>query len=59
MTAVPKLRGRVLDEKLTVPMEGDLKKELMAYKHEKDVDVLEWIRMIIRREMPNLRKAVS
>lgn len=57
--SIPMLRGRVLDEKITVPLERAVKAELVELKLQKGVDVLEWIRGLIRRELPRLKEDVA
>lgn len=59
MTDVPMLKGRKLDERITIPVERELKRELNEIKTKHGVDVLEWLRMIARRELPQLKKRLT
>lgn len=56
--SIPLLKGKRLVERITLAIEKDLYEELMQAK-EKGVDHAEWIRMLIRAELPKLKKQVS
>ena len=45
---LPKLKGRVLTERITIPLDKKTKSELTRMKLESKVDVSEWIRQLIR-----------
>lgn len=57
-TSIPLLKGKRLVERITLAIEKDLYEELMHAK-ENGVDHTEWIRMIIRAELPKLKKQVT
>lgn len=57
--SVPRLKRATLSDKITLSIEPELKRELWALKESADVDVMEWIRSLIRREFPNLKKFVA
>lgn len=51
---VPMLKRKVLDEFLGLPIEAETKQELLTLKHEFGVDHLEWVRRLIRANLPAL-----
>jgi hypothetical protein len=57
--SIPMLKRIRLDDRVTVPMERELKSEIMRLKSDQGVDVLEWIRQLIRKELPTLKTKVS
>jgi hypothetical protein len=57
--SIPMLKRIRLDDRVTVPMERELKSEIMRLKSDQGVDVLEWIRQLIRKELPTLKTKVT
>lgn len=56
---IPRLKGKRLDGFIGLPIEGVVKKELQELKHAHDLDHLEWIRQLIRSELPNLKRKLK
>lgn len=54
-TEIPRLESAVYTEPLTVKVEKSLKEELYRLKTEEKVNVAEWLRQIIRREVKALK----
>jgi hypothetical protein len=53
---IPRLKGRVLDDKLTIPVEKTWRNELLQVKLNHGVDVMEWARQVLKREFKELKK---
>lgn len=51
---LPRLKGPSHTQRLTIPVDPDLKSRLARLKAEKQVDVTEWIRRLIRKELEKL-----
>lgn len=49
---LPMLKKKTLDDLLGLPIESETKKRLMNLKHNHDVDHLEWVRNLIRENLP-------
>lgn len=56
---IPRLKRKVLDDLLGLPLESETKKRLMNLKHNHDVDHLEWIRKLIRDNLPLIEKKLD
>jgi len=54
---LPKLKNPVNTEKISLSLDPDLKKRLEDLKWKKRVNVSEWMRMLLRRELDNLDQA--
>jgi hypothetical protein len=59
MNGIPMLKKRKLDDQLNLAIEKALKQELRALKEQHDVDYNEWIRSLIRRDLPGLKKQLG
>ncbi len=53
--SIPLLKTKKLDSLLGLPIEGETKKELLDLKHKHGVDHLEWVRGLIRENLPALK----
>lgn len=49
---LPRLKKKTLDDLLGLPIESETKKRLMNLKHAHDIDHLEWVRNLIRENLP-------
>lgn len=58
-TNIPMLKKRVLDDQLNIAIEKPLKEELRSLKSKHNVDYNEWIRGLIRQELPNIKKKIG
>lgn len=56
---IPTLRGRVCNDKLTVPMESKLKTQIMVELSGRGIDPLEWVRRVLRKELPRVLAQVA
>lgn len=56
---VPMQRGHINKRNLTVAMEPSLREELRILKDDKGVDINEWVRRLIKRELPQLKATVE
>lgn len=56
---IPSLKKKTLTERITLPLESGLKSELESLKRDHGVDTSEWLRRLIRAELPKLRQRVS
>lgn len=52
---IPDLKTNLLKEKLTIPMEPELKAAIVSLKQVHGKDHLEWLRRLIRREIEKLK----
>lgn len=52
---LPKLKERVNTEKISVAVDGEMKRDLENLKYLKRVNVSEWIRQLVRRELPKVK----
>lgn len=57
--SIPRLKKRLLNDRITLPIESELKKEIMALKSEHEIDVLEMIRIWIREGVPQIKTALT
>jgi len=56
--SVPMLKKRTLDDRMTIPVERELKQRFQQIKTKKGVDVLEYIRRVLRNAASDLEKIV-
>lgn len=56
---IPMLKKKRLDQILGLPIESDLKKELLELKHVHDVDHLEWVRQLIKTNLPLIKEKLE
>jgi len=56
---IPKLKHALLTERLMLAVDPEMKKSLEDLKRNHDIDVSEWIRRILRSELPKLRQQLS
>lgn len=59
MQSVPMLKRKTLVEKINVALDTETYKELRQIKDVNGVDTMEWIRGLIRSELPKLKKSIS
>ena len=52
------LKKRTLTERLVIAVDKETRDELNLLKEERGVDVNEWARQVIRREIRNLKNAL-
>ena len=55
---IPRLKGRVNSEKISVAVDAEMKKELDELKWKNRVNVSEWIRQIIRKELKTIHNKI-
>lgn len=55
---IPRLKHAVLTGKILVAVEPEIEKDLKDLKHNHDVDISEWLRRLIRSELPRLKEQV-
>jgi len=53
--SIPLLKRKTLDDLLGLPIDKDTKKDLLDLKHKHGVDHLEWVRILIRENLPGLK----
>lgn len=53
------LKAKILTERVTVPVQPELKRELSALKETHNVDVTKWIRNLIIENLPKLKSEVA
>lgn len=58
MEKLPMLKKRTLTERLVIAVDKETRDELNLLKEERGVDVNEWARQVIRREIRNLKNAL-
>jgi hypothetical protein len=56
---VPILRHQILQARLTLAIKTETKERLQALKHQKKVDITEWIRALIETNLPALEKTAG
>lgn len=56
---LPKIRTRVLTEKVTVPIEPDLRRALQELKDAHSLDTMEICRQAIRQAVVDVREALK
>ena len=59
MQAVPMLKGKSLDKRMTMGIDGSTLSELQKLKSDHRVDISEWIRGLIRAELPKLKAKIG
>lgn len=59
MNAVPMLKRKFLEERVTLPLDKATANDLRQLKSLHGVDTMEWLRAIIRTELPKLKKQLS
>lgn len=55
---IPKLKNAVLTGRVLLAVEPEIERALKDLKHNHDVDTSEWLRRLIRAELPKLRAQV-
>lgn len=53
---VPMQKKAFLNRRFTLAIDEELQKELMALKYQEGIDVSEWIRQLVRTNIPILKK---
>lgn len=53
---LPKLKGASKVERLTIPVEKEIKNRLYNLKVNHQIDVTEWVRQLIMRELESLEQ---
>jgi hypothetical protein len=56
---IPKLRDAFLSERFMLAIDPEMKRGLMELKYTYGVDITEWIRRMVRSELPKLREQLS
>lgn len=56
---IPRLRQRILTERLTLPIQKDLKVELKELKEVHGIDVNKWIRDLILANLPKVKSEIA
>ena len=59
MQNIPMLKKKTLEEMITLRLDKQLHTELVNLKAVHGVDYPEWIRSLIRNELPKLKKQIS
>lgn len=59
MQSIPMLKKKTLTAKVNVAFEEPVHADLEKLKREYGVDTMEWIRSLVRSELPKLKKHVG
>ena len=54
--SIPRLQKAKLTERITLPIEPEIKNDLAELKNIHSVDVSEWLRSLIRLNLPKLKQ---
>jgi len=57
--SIPLLKQKRLDSLLGLPIDSDTKKDLLDLKHKHGVDHLEWVRQLIKDNLPLLKSKLK
>jgi hypothetical protein len=56
MKDVPKLKRHTLTERFTLPVDKGMRDQLYSLKENHNINISEWVRRILRRELDSISK---